>query len=566
MTTNSITNTNTTESGRIFITGQRTNGLDTSALIEAAYQQKLQPALRLDQKVEENAAKTQGYVELRNFANSLSNSLSALRSVANGETNAFDLKTGSIFSSNGNTNPVTVAIDSSAAVGTFEIEVLSLARRMIVTSGSQASNTDPLGLDGVFSLGVQGGASTNITITNGMSLNNIATAINAESSNNGVTASVVQVAAGEFQLRLSTVDPNQTIETSMVSGTNVMESLGVVTAGGAFVNQVQNPSAAQIRYDGILVTRDTNVFDDLVEGVEININSVDVGNTLTVNIEEDGASIKDAIINFVDTYNILQDFVSSQEALSAVEGAGAEDTAVLFGDNTLRSLTREITSLINGINNSAATTIRDLSNLGIELNALGDLEIDEVKLDQAILTNYDEVRALFESNVTVAGAGNQANIVRNTYNGPSTSFTLDITTDGAGTITGASVGGDNSLFTIDGNRIRGTAGGPYEGLVFAYLGTASVSLDINVNSGFADRLGRTLERYTDTDIGLIQQNILQLDETNANLTADADRIRERAEIYQEQQILKYSQLEAKVTAAQNTLRYLEALLGNYGDD
>ena len=64
----------------------------------------------------------------------------------------------------------------------------------------------------------------------------LAEAINAQSDSAGVQASILQVASGDFRLILSTVETGQSIATASTSGTDILQTLGVTDASGAFAD------------------------------------------------------------------------------------------------------------------------------------------------------------------------------------------------------------------------------------------------------------------------------------------------------------------------------------------
>ncbi len=68
------------------------------------------------------------------------------------------------------------------------------------------------------------------------------------------------------------------------------------------------------------------------------------------------------------------------------------------------------------------------------------------------------------------------------------SFTLDVTVDSTGTLTGASINGDSSGFSVVGNTLIGNAGTIYAGMAFSYTGSTSQSITVTSTSGLASQL------------------------------------------------------------------------------
>ena len=217
-----------------------------------------------------------------------------------------------------------------------------------------------------------------------------------------------------------------------------------------------------------------------------------------------------------------------------------------------------------GSNFSSTGSIRTIRDMGMTIGNGNKIEIDESKLDQAILNNFDELKAALSSSGT--SDNTQFALLKNTSSITSRSIVFDITTDGSGTITDVSVGGDNSLFTISGNSIIGVAGSVYEGLSFSYQGTASTTVNFDLNQGLADRMINSMDDYTSSIDGLIVRQKATLQTENRSKSDDAKEIRERAEAFRERQIEKYADFEARLQQLETLKNQIRAILGTDKDD
>ena len=90
-----------------------------------------------------------------------------------------------------------------------------------------ADQTASLGYTGTFSIGLAGGTSADISITSSMSLQDVADTINNQTSTTNVQASVIEVSSGSYELVLSGTKDAADIQTSGVSGDDVLNKLGV---------------------------------------------------------------------------------------------------------------------------------------------------------------------------------------------------------------------------------------------------------------------------------------------------------------------------------------------------
>jgi len=557
----------TTSSGGVFIGGIK-SGINTAALIDAAVAQKTRRADVLQVEIDENTAKIAAYDQLTTLTSAVDTALTRLRGPEgffDDRENAFALKAGTVLTSDGSdfSSILDISIGSDAVPGTYEIEVLEVAKVQRVGSSNIADDTAALGYAGTFDLGLLGGGTANINITAGQSLRDIASAINALKDTSGVEASILKVSETEFQLILSGRETAKDLETFPTSGDDVLNLLGVSDGFGGFQNTLQAASGALIKFDGIEIRRDDNNFDDLVDGIELNIKNAAPGTLISLEVDNDVTSVKDAIIGFIEAYNAFRDFVVQNQQVD--NSGNVAQNAILFSDGLLNGLTDQYSDLIgqNFGNGGVIQTIRDL---GITIGNNNKLEItDEVKLDAALLNNFEEIKSAFASSAQTDNE--EFRLTRNTSTISSTSITFDLTTDGAGTITGVTANGDGSAFTIDGDSVVGAIGGQFEGLRFTYVGTdANVTINADLSQGLADKIINRSNAYTDSVTGLIIREKASLQSQNREKTQDASDIIAKAEKFRQTQIEKYAKLEADTARLNVLLDQIRAILGNNDDD
>jgi flagellar hook-associated protein 2 len=555
------------QADRVFIAGQST-GIDTSVLVNLAVGQKTLKADQIDVKIADNSAKVSAYTELQTLMASIETSLEGLKSstdiLTNGN-NSFDKRAGFLTTSDGSdpTNVLGVSADDGAQIGEYDIVVTQRAEAARVVSASVADQTADLGYAGSFDLGLNGGGSAQIDITADMSLQEIAAAINAETENTGVGASIIQVSETDFQMVLTGQETALDIDTSVAAGDDVLNFLGITDGVGGFNNVIQVAQAAELTIDGVPVTRNTNTIDNLVSGIEFTIQNEAPGTTITLKIEADTAAVKTEIEGFLEAYNALRDFIGNNQAVD--EGGAVADSAALFADQILSGLALSIGSLVSGDISGASGTVNNLRDIGIELDANNNLIVgDETALDDALLNNFDSLEGFFSSSVTTDNAS--IALINNTSGVGSQSFAMDVTVDGSGDVTGVSVGGDTNLFTFTGTAIKGAIGSIYEGLTFSYQGGVNATINIELNQGFADRLANLLDAYGNSSDGLIEAQKSSLLTTNSGLSEEAAAIRTRAEEFRANEIDRYASIEAANERAKILQRQIRALFGTDNDD
>ncbi|WP_257169144.1 flagellar filament capping protein FliD [Bradyrhizobium sp. SRS-191] len=530
-----------------------TSTIDWSALISSAVDAKLTQATQISTKITANEAKITAYQTLQTDLKTLSSGLASLAtSVVNSlATNVFATRSATI-SATGDvsaSSALSMSVSNGAATGSHTLTVSQIATAQKVTGTTQSSQTDTLGYSGTFSLGLSGGATADITVTSGMSLQDVVSAINAQSSTTNVEASIVQVSNGSYQLVLTGTKDAADITYSSSSGDDILNKLGVTDSSGAFSTVLQTAQAAEFTLDGISLTRDTNDITDVLSGVTFDLlQATPSGTTLNVTIGTDTSQISSALQTFVTNYNAFRDAVVAQQATNS-DGT-ASSSAVLFGDGTMRQIMNSLQAVL-GTSVGGLT----MADLGLSFNEKNELELDTSTLSTILSTNLSGVTTLLSAQTKTSSS--QLSVV-NTGTSPQ-SFTLDLTVDSSGTLTGAAVGGDNSLFTVSGNTIIGNSGTIYAGMAFNYSGSTSQSITVTSTQGLATQLYQIAKTASSTS-GSLQTLIDNLTSQDETMQSKVNDIQSAAATFQTQLTAQYAKYQAAIESANNTLTYLKALL------
>jgi flagellar hook-associated protein 2 len=557
-TTSSTSSSDSTSSSSSTSSTTDTDDIDWDALIESAVQAKLTRADTIDVKITDNETKIAAYQTLQSLLTDISTAAQALRApsgVLDSQDDAF-LNRAAYLTANGDVDAsasVSVSVESGTEEGTYDLQILQLAKAHKVAGSSMSSSSEDLGLSGTMSLGVEGGESVEITIDEDMTLAEIAEAINATSDESGVSATILKVSSDAYRLVLSSVETGQTITATDGSG-GVLASLGVVDEEGGFTDELQAGQDAILVLDGVQVTRSSNDVDDLIDGMTFRLyQTTPEGTSIAVEVGADVSEVKSAVQALVDAYNAFREYAVTQQTLTS-SGTASEDS-VLFGDGTLRSATLAVYDALNQTIDDTA-----MSLLGLTFDENNYLELDETALDEALLSNLDEVEALLSFQMD-ASSSNVMLLARGT-SAPA-DFTLDIATDADGAIVSASVNGDSSLFTVSGTRIIGAEGTAYEGFTFVFTGDDDQSIDISFSTGIAELLYNATEDLADTTDGTLQTLIDNLESTNDSLQSKSDTIRSAAETYRTNLTNRYAEYQAAISEAESTQDYLTALLDQW---
>lgn len=557
MTTVSSTSSTSTSSytSSTSSTSASSSTVDWSGLVEAMVQAKLSKADTIDSKITANETKISTYQSLQTLLQDLTTKTKALSNpagVSNASSNVFANRTG-YLTANGDVTASSVAsvdVDSGTDEGTYDLVVEQVAKAQKVASSTISGNTSALGYSGVFSIGTSDGSSADISVTSTMTLTDLVSAINNQTSTTGVRATTLQVSDGEYELLLTTTSTGQTITTSSVSGDDVLNQLGVTDASGDFANEIQAAQQAKIKLDGVEITRDTNDISDVLDGVTFHLyGTTPTDTSVSVQVAPNLTTIETAINSFVTSYNALRDFVIAQSK-TASDGT-ADSSTVLFGDSTLRSVAQQVENDLNTMISNYS-----LSDLGISFDSDNKLEVDTTTLESALNNNLTDVQSLFEFQMT-SSSSNIRLLARGT-DAPS-SFTLDVTLDSSGAITSASVGGDSSLFTISGTRIIGKSGTAYDGFSFSFAGTSSESINIGLSYGLAEKISVDSDTVGNATSGTLAAIIDNIEQQDTDLSSRSALIKSQAESYRTQLTERYAKIQEQILSANSTIAYLKQL-------
>lgn len=545
--TDAVSSTTTTTTSSVSYSQNR-NEFDTDALVEAAVSAKLARADSLETKVTANETKIAAYEEMQTLLLAMQDSLQALRadpSSSGQEDDVFLNRTGYLTSGTSTSADtlLSVTVEDGTELGSHEIEIIQVAKAERLGGTSQSSRSDAANMAGDFTIG-----GTTFSVTADMSLDDIVDTINTETTNTGIKASVIKVADDEYMMVLTGTQTNAEITLADTSGT-VLQDLGLIDENGDKASVLQAAQPAQVKIDGVTIERDDNEIDDAIDGITLTLYKAESGNTLTLEVDNSLSDIKEQVESLVETYNALRDFVLLNQT-TASDGS-ADESAVLFGDSILRTVSTQLQEALN-----ASVDEASLASLGLSFDEQNYLEIDEDALDDALLNDLDAIQSLFSFQAETS-SGNLS-LLRHGDGPESADFTLDITvTDGA--ISAVSVGGDTNAFTVSGSRIIGAEGSIYEGLTFVFTGSASQSIDVSVSQGIADRMWQAVEEVADEYDGQLAEQITTLEDSNSDLEDRITTIEANAETYRSYLLDKYARIEAKLAEAQSVLDLLEAL-------
>jgi flagellar hook-associated protein 2 len=363
------------------------SGMDVKALAQALVDAEKQPqANAINKKITKANNRISGYSALRY-------GLTQLQTAFNALNNKTDFN--SVTLSNNKTNYFTATANSNATAGNHTIAVNTLAapqRSQSSIGGGHTvmtSSSTAIGLASAtkLQLSVNGGASHAISLSSDKSLDGIAASINA--ANLGVTADVVYVNASTGYQLVVTGDSGTSNAFTLTSDEPAILDFGVIP-GQAAVD-------ASITVDGLNLTRSSNQIDDAIAGVSLNLLEVtDTAGKLS--LQRDVSQVKANVQALVSAYNDLASIMKdATDPKSKVDMYGA----TLVGDSIVDTIKTQVRRMFteNASTAAASGDMKALRNVGITVQANGEMKLDAPTLDTALTNSFSDVVTMFSNNI-----------------------------------------------------------------------------------------------------------------------------------------------------------------------
>jgi flagellar hook-associated protein 2 len=378
------------------------SGLDTGSIVTALTQIASQPITQLQS--EQAATRTQ-----ISTLGTLASQLSALQTAADalGKNGALGV---SVLSSN---SSFSATASPSATAGSYLVSVGQLATAASARSQAFASADAPV-TGGNLALTING-STTNVAISDGEALSDVAFAINQSGA--PVSAAILNDGTNSY-LSITNRQTGYTIGGSPGDALSIAET-STGTQGQALSASIVVPAQnAQFTVNNLSFTRTSNSFNDAIPGVTINLNAPTAGSPETLTLDNDPTATQNNLQKFVDAYNAVMQTVEQQFNISGT----TDTTSMLTNDPAVRSLQASLHGLIQATVGTGSVT--SLADLGIETQQDGTLSLDTTKLQNAITNNPSAINSIFQD--ATSGLAKAVDTLTQSYTDPvSGIFTLD---------------------------------------------------------------------------------------------------------------------------------------------
>lgn len=388
-------------------------GLDVSAIVNQTMYAERIPLTKLEEKETKFNTQAAAYRDLKSRLLALTSAAQSL-----GSSTTASAKT----AVSSDTTVLTATGKSAAVVGSYSITVGQLATTDTFASASFSSSTSTL-LTGSFDLKV--GDETAVTITidsSNNTLSGLRDAIN--SSGAEVSASIVKD-GDNYKLAIISKDSGteNAITLSNFSGADLQTQLSLA--------RTVTLQDATLTINGITATSSSNTVTDALQGVTLNL--IKAGSTkLTVN--SDSETISDSVNKFIDAFNKLNSFFTTQFKYDATKGTAG----VLAGDGVVRRIQSQLQQALSSTLSGMPTSLTNLREVGVKMANDGSLSLDSAKLEEALQDNPTAVANLFQT--TALFTDSRATLVSTGSKTQAGSYAIYVTTAAeAAEITGSAV-------------------------------------------------------------------------------------------------------------------------------
>ncbi len=381
--------------------------LDVNSIVSQLMSAERQPLAKF-------TAREAGYQAKLSAYGSVKSAVSGFQTALQGLNNANKFQ--SLTASVSDKAFFTASATASAAPGTYSLEVSSLAQSQQLAAAGQASSTAAIGSGAATTLTFDFGTISGGTLTDGTysgaafassgkgtksvtidasnnSLQGIRDAINAAKI--GVKASIVNDGSGT-PYRLTLAADGQGAANSMKISVAGDAAIGALLAhdpaGAQALNESVTAQNANLKVNGVAVSKPSNTISDVVEGVTLTLLKPTAA-AEKLSVARDTTSITNSVNSFVKAYN---DMANTLKNLTAYDKA-TQKGAILLGDATVRSLQTQLRGILGTALAGTPGDLTTLSSIGVSFQLDGTLAVDSSKLNAAMNDHFDEIASLFAS-------------------------------------------------------------------------------------------------------------------------------------------------------------------------
>ncbi|KKC25097.1 flagellar filament capping protein FliD [Sphingomonas sp. SRS2] len=528
-----------TSIGSSILTALGASSIDTASLVDQLATATI--ASKKDSLTTRQTSNTSKISDLATAVSSISGFSSALSSLISG---------GTLYTQPTTSNSSIVNVSALAGARlkglSATIQVGQLATAQTLTAAPLASAATAVG-EGTMTLTV-GSQTKTITIdASNNSLAGLAKAI--KDSGLGVTASTVTDSTGTrlvikgstgtanaFSLTQATGDPAGLGRFAFDPTTYDPDNITGMT-------RQQEAQNAELIVDGVAVSKATNSFSDVIEGVKIDLVSASPGTTISIGSSQPVDAIKTAVSDFVAAFNEMK---STLATMTGTEGS-------LRSDSGIRSLVQRLGALtstkLTFATDGSPTT---LAEIGVSTNRDGTLSLDAAKLSSVMISNPDAVEAMFNPGQRSSNALIQITSQVGKVKGGI--YTVTNAVPGNGTVGASATLDGGYTLPVGATGVSASYLSAASGLSFDVLGPVT-SATITIDLGLQGALDAIKNELT-ASAGPLTSSQKKLEVEKEAISKEQEKLTAKDTAYRAQLSLQFTRMQGALLAYSSTQSYL----------
>jgi len=313
---------------------------------------------------------------------------------------------------------LTASATDAASKGTYEIEVTKLAKNQVTGltgikfGGAADTSIEQYGEATFIMEGKSGKLEDRIVInlaeitgddkSNKKAMEALVKEINSKSSEYGAKASLINAdGKGGYTLSITSTTADRDVSFSFTNVKNAPEIIrdgqDPIPAETKLSGEFQAAQLAQLKVNGVEVTRGSNEIKDLIAGVTLNLTSED---KTTLNVKRDTDAAVTSAENFVNAFNDVIEMINKNLAKPEEKDL----TNPLQGDSLLRTIKDSLYSSFNAvISNDGTGRAGVLEQIGLSIDKnvtsssqrTGKITFDKAAFTAALNENPERVAKMF---------------------------------------------------------------------------------------------------------------------------------------------------------------------------
>jgi flagellar hook-associated protein 2 len=351
------------------------------------------PDARISRRETSLTVQLSGVSSLKGALSSFQSSLASLKTLSTFSPRATSVSIDTYF---------TATASTAAATGSYDVEVVSLAKAHQLASAVFASGANQVVGTGTLAITV-GSKTFNVVIdSTNNTVSGIRDAINKATGNTGVQASLVTGLGGTKLVLTSTSSgASNAIQVAQSGGDGGLAQLVYNPTGTKNLTEIRPAQDAHVIIAGTDVYSSTNSVSGAVDGLTLNLKAAATtpGTKVTLNVTSDTGAVQKNVQNFVDAFNKLQQTFVSLRSVDATK----KTVGPLFGDALLRSVEDQMRSALSNTVSGITGNYNSLASIGITRQLDGTLALDSTKFTAALNSGDSTVANVFASTNGIAG-------------------------------------------------------------------------------------------------------------------------------------------------------------------